>query len=297
MSGAPAPLQDWGSGPVPSSGVLIEVAPDVIRLTAPNPSMMTGPGTNTYIVGGQRVVVIDPGPDDADHRQRIVDAVAGRSVEAVVVTHTHVDHAPGANPLGRVLGAPCLGFGPGDEFRPDATIVDGDVIETDAGRLRAIHTPGHASNHLCYLFEDQGMVFTGDHVMEGSTVVIRPPDGDLAVYLTSLEKLRDLFPPIRSLAPGHGRVIADPVGVIDDVLRHRADRHAIVLAALHEVESSDPAGLVDRVYPGIEDQRRDVATATLWAHLQLLVAEGSAEASGDQSGRPDLQAVYSVGGR
>ena len=285
MSG-PAPLIDRGVGEPPRPGIPIEVAPAVIRLTAPNPSMMTGPGTNSYLIGDRSLIVVDPGPDDATHRRRLVELVAGRQVTAIVVTHTHPDHAPGAQRLAAVLGAAKMGFASGPDFEPDRRLVDGERLDADGRELLALHTPGHASDHLCYLLEEEGLIFTGDHLMQGSTVVIRPPDGDLGAYLDSLVRLRSIEPTLRAVAPGHGRIIADPIGAIDDVVAHRLAREVIVEDALIAAGTATAPSLLDAVYPGLDEPRRDVATATLWAHLRHLVSQGRATTDGglDETG-------------
>ncbi len=212
-------------------GVPVELSPLVRRLTCPNPGVMTGPGTNTYLVGREDVVVIDPGPDDAGHLDAVV-AAAGDRIKWIVVTHTHPDHSPGAEPLRARLrpDVAVLGFEARDGFEPDAPIGDGQVIAGDGFFLRAVHTPGHAGNHLCYLLEEEGLLFSGDHIMNGSTVVIGPPDGDMAIYLESLERVRHLG--VRAIAPAHGAVIADPTAKIDEYVGHRRDREEKVVAAL-----------------------------------------------------------------
>ena len=176
------------------------------RIVANNPGHMTGPGTNTYLVGIDEIVVIDPGPDDAGH----LDAIAGCGgdrIRWIVCTHTHIDHFPGVAGLKQRTGAEVLAFDARDGLAIDRSLGDGDRIEATEFVLRAIHTPGHASNHLCFLLEQERMLFSGDHIMEGSTVVIRPPDGDMAAYLQQLERLKALRPRLKSIAPGHGHLI------------------------------------------------------------------------------------------
>src|SRR5947209_12812811 len=153
-------------------GVACALSPLVRRVLAPNPGLMTGPGTNTYLVGIDEIAVIDPGPDDQQHLDTVA-ACGGDRIRWILVTHTHPDHSPGARGLKARTGAPILGFDQRDDFEPDETIGEGYCLEATEFRLRAVHTPGHASNHLCYLFEQQHMLFSGDHIMEGSTVVDR----------------------------------------------------------------------------------------------------------------------------
>lgn len=255
-------------------GEAIPISPLVRRLTAPNPGVMTGPGTNTYLVGRDEVVVVDPGPNDPSHLDAIVAAGAGRIV-AIVVTHTHPDHAPGAAPLrGRLDGdVPVLGFEGGrDDFEPDAEIDDGHTLRAAGVALRAVHTPGHASNHLCYLLEEERLLFSGDHVMDGSTVVISPPDGDMATYLASLERVRSIG--AAAIAPGHGGVIGDPTAKLDEYVAHRLAREATVLAALEEAGPATIEQLVPLAYRDVHESRHAIAQFSLWAHLRKLVGDG-----------------------
>jgi glyoxylase-like metal-dependent hydrolase (beta-lactamase superfamily II) len=269
-------VADRGTGPAAIPGQVVELLPGVLRLTAPNPSMMTGPGTNTYLVGDRELAVIDPGPELPAHRAALVEAIAGRPVLAVAVTHTHPDHAPGAAALARVLDAPTAGFADAGGFVADVRLVDGDLLGVGDLTLEVVHTPGHASDHCCFVLDARALCFTGDHVMGGSTVVIRPPDGSMSAYLWSLERLRDRSPALELLAPGHGRLLADAPAAIGDVIEHRLAREALVAGLLDARPSATAAELVDDAYPGIEDQRRDVATATLLAHLEHLVELGRA---------------------
>ena len=230
-------VPDFGLGPAPEPGRVDQVAPGVRRLTAPNPGLMTGPGTNTYLVGHAGLVVVDPGPADEAHTAAIVAAAAplGR-IRTIVVTHTHVDHAPGAAALATATGARVVGFGPAEGFTPDERAGEGWTLRRTGPEgdltLRALHTPGHASDHLCWLVEEHALLLTGDHVMHGSTVVIRPPDGDLHQYLASLARLRDAEPPIATLAPGHGRLMDHVPDVVDALVAHRLGRHERVAAVL-----------------------------------------------------------------
>jgi glyoxylase-like metal-dependent hydrolase (beta-lactamase superfamily II) len=269
-------------------GEITEVGPGVRRILAPNPSIMTGPGTNTYLVGKDDVAVIDPGPDVPGHLDAILTA-AGRRVRWVLVTHTHVDHSPLAETLKAATGASALGFGPAPalpspgldghdrSFRPDRILADGDRLDGPHFRLTAVHTPGHASNHLCFELAGQGLLFSGDHVMQGSTVVIAPPDGDMAIYLESLEKVRRLGP--RRIAPGHGEIIEDPAAVLDDYLRHRLAREAAIRAAIQSADREHPATvsqLVEAIYVDVPQQLHPIARYSVWAHLRKLSAGGEA---------------------
>jgi glyoxylase-like metal-dependent hydrolase (beta-lactamase superfamily II) len=271
-------IPDFGLGPVPEPGRVDEVAPGVQRLTAPNPGLMTGPGTNTYLVGHDDPVVIDPGPSGLPaHSDAIVAAASALgSVRAIVVTHTHVDHAPGAAALAAVTGAPVIGFGPREGFEPDHCVGEGFQLDVGGLTLRAVHTPGHASDHLCWSVEEHAMLLTGDHVMHGSTVVIRPPDGDLHQYRSSLLRVRDGGPPWRMLAPGHGRVMDHVDDVVDALVAHRDDRHEKVAAALVTRRDVTVDDLLAMAYGDVSDRQLPVARFSLWAHLRALVQEGRA---------------------
>ena len=205
------------------------LSPLVRRIVAPNPGLMTGPGTNTYLVGIDEIAVIDPGPDDPEH----LDAIAGCGgdrIRWIVCTHTHPDHSPGAAGLKARTGAEVLAWDSRDGLEVDQKIKGGHRIEATEFRLLAVHTPGHASNHLCYLLEEEHMLFSGDHIMQGSTVVISPPDGNMTQYLESLAAVRAIR--LRSIAPGHGHLIEDPKAVIDEYIEHRLAREQQILDLL-----------------------------------------------------------------
>jgi len=274
-------------------GRVVALSERILRITAPNPGRMTGPGTNTYLVGTAGVdgpagpwTVIDPGPVSEAHTQDLLDAVAARGghIERILVTHTHRDHSPGAAALSQATGAPVWGRvathpewqEPG--FAPQHRPQHGERISAGAGcTLRVIHTPGHASNHLCYLLEEEQTLFTGDHVMQGSTVVINPPDGDMAAYLSALQALLD--EDLQWLAPGHGFLVAEPHAVLRALIAHRLRREAKVLAALAELGSAGPAALdtlLARVYDDTPLALHPVARRSLRAHLLKLQAEGRA---------------------
>lgn len=254
-------------------GVARALSPMVRRIVAPNPGVMTGPGTNTYLVGIDEIVVVDPGPEDASHLDAILGC-GGDRIRWIALTHTHADHAPGAQILRERTGAELLAFDGRDRVKPDRRLGDGDRVEATEFRLAAIHTPGHASNHLCYLVEEERMLLTGDHIMDGSTVVIRPPDGDMADYLASLERLRRLR--LRSIAPGHGRLIEEPRKAIDWYIAHRLEREQRVVDALAELGTAKIDQLVPLVYADVPDDRYPIARHSLHAHLLKLAAEGRA---------------------
>jgi glyoxylase-like metal-dependent hydrolase (beta-lactamase superfamily II) len=262
--------------PVP--GVLVEIVPRVMRITAPNPSIMTGPGTNTYLVGERALVAVDPGPDDDVH----LDAVAAAAetygrITAVVVTHHHSDHAPGAAGLAARTGAVVLGYERRPEYSPDRLLAEGDVVDLGDLPLRALHTPGHAADHLCFLIDEPApMLFSGDHVMGGSTVVIAPPDGDMAAYLASLRRLLDERPALELIAPGHGPVMPDPTGVLSGYIDHRLAREAAVAAALARRGTADVDQIVADVYTDVPELLHPIARYSVWAHLLKLRDEGRA---------------------
>ena len=239
---------------------------------APNPSQFTGPGTNTWILGGEPVaIVIDPGPDDDSHLAAIESKLAGAPVGLVLVTHSHPDHLPLAARLAdrhhaRVARWPELG--------------DGDVVSTGRLRLKVLHTPGHASDHLCFVVEEDGAVFSGDLVLGRGSTVITYPDGDMAAYFRSLEKLRELDPKI--FFPGHWDPIQDPLAKLEEYRTHRLQRENQVLVAV----AAGPAGadeLTARVY-GVEALSPVLMAAagqSLRAHLKKLVDEGRVKQAGD----------------
>jgi len=269
----PAPPLEPAGAPEPGRPVALSAL--VVRATAPNPGMMTGPGTNSYLVGTDELVVVDPGPDHADHLDSLAELGSGR-IRWVVVSHTHPDHAPGAAGLAARTGAEVLGFSARDGFAPTRDVGDGFELRGAGFTLRALHTPGHASNHLCWLLVEEGMLFSGDHVMEGSTVVIAPPDGDMARYLGSLCRLLALDPPVAVIAPGHGSLIRDPAGALRSIIDHRLLREKAVLDALTRLGRATVDELVPSVYADVDGERFPVARQSLWAHLRKLEAEGAA---------------------
>jgi len=253
----------------------------VRRLVAPNPGMMTGPGTNTYIVGEGDLAVIDPGPDVASHIEKIL---AFGAIKWVICTHTHMDHSPAAAALKRASGAQVLGrpapAGQDASFKPDFVLENGQRIDLKGISLRAIHTPGHASNHLCYLLEQTKMLFTGDHVMQGSTVVINPPDGEMRAYLASLEKLLD--EDLAIIAPGHGYLIGEPKKEVRRLIAHRLAREEKVVNALVKLGPASVEELLPLVYDDVPARVHRVAARSLTAHLDKLAAEGAVRASGER---------------
>lgn len=254
-------------------GVAAALSPLVRRIVAPNPGVMTGPGTNTYLVGIDEAVVIDPGPDDDSHLEAILGC-GGDRIRWIVCTHTHPDHHPLVPRLKERTGAEVLAFEARDGLVIDGPLVDGDRIEATEFRLRAVHTPGHASNHLCFLLEEERLLFTGDHVMQGSTVVIAPPDGDMAAYLKSLERIRALRPPLRAIAPGHGHLITEPLVAIDEYLAHRRMREAQVLASVRADGPTTAEAIAAALYPDLVEELVPRARQSVHAHLRKLAEDG-----------------------
>jgi glyoxylase-like metal-dependent hydrolase (beta-lactamase superfamily II)/8-oxo-dGTP pyrophosphatase MutT (NUDIX family) len=275
------------------AGRAVRLSPRVVRVTAPNAGPMTGPGTNTYLVNdvdsaehSADCTAIDPGPISADHLQALLQAAqaGGRRITRILVTHTHGDHSPGAVALAAATGAPVLGMHAlhpewqDKNFAPTRELAHGERIAVGpSSTLRVVHTPGHASNHLCFLLEEEQTLFTGDHVMQGSTVVINPPDGDMAVYLRALHALLD--EPLQWLAPGHGFLVAQPHAVLRALIAHRGRREAKVVAALQRDVPAPLASLVLQVYDDVPAGLHAMATRSLWAHLLKLQGDGVARES------------------
>ena len=264
------------------AGRAVQLSPHIWRVTAPNPGPMTGPGTNTYLVGqDQSWTVIDPGPHSEPHLQALLSAVPGR-VTQILVTHTHKDHSPGAVALAAATGAPVLGRvalhaeWQDADFAPTRELAAGERLPLGEGcTLRVIHTPGHASNHLCYLLEEEKTLFTGDHVMQGSTVVINPPDGDMSAYLNSLGALLEIE--LDWLAPGHGFLVERPHDVLRGLIAHRLRRQAKVLAALQASTAAPLDELLPLVYDDVPAALHPMARRSLLAHLLKLQADAVAQ--------------------
>jgi glyoxylase-like metal-dependent hydrolase (beta-lactamase superfamily II) len=256
-----------------------ELSPGVRRILAPNPSLMTGPGTNTYLLGNDAIAVIDPGPAIAGHIENILLKSKG-SIRWILATHSHPDHSPGVALLAAETGAEVLGIAAPDgqhqdkSFKPGRELCDGDVLETDEFRLEVVHTPGHASNHLCYRHTQLNWLFTGDHVIDGSTVVIDPPDGNMQHYIESLRRCRDLG--CDALAPGHGEVIGTPAQAIDWIIGHRLEREVKVIAAVTAHPDLTTQELVPHVYKDVDPKLHGWAERSLLAHILKLEAEGVA---------------------
>jgi glyoxylase-like metal-dependent hydrolase (beta-lactamase superfamily II) len=260
-------------------GVASAISPLVRRLVAPNPGPLTRSGSNTYLVGVDEIVVIDPGPAIASHIDAVVGC-GGDRIRWIALTHSHDDHAAAAGALAARTGAGVLAFG---------DIDDGFELEATEFRLQALHTPGHSPDHLCYLLEEERMLFSGDTVIDGSTAVIAPPAGDMAAYLASLDRLSGRRLRLRSMAPGHGHLIDDPAARLAEYMRHRHEREAAIVGAL-EAGALTVDEVVDRVYDGLHAALREAAAATTHAHLLKLVAEGRVTGAG-ADGRWHLRAA------
>jgi glyoxylase-like metal-dependent hydrolase (beta-lactamase superfamily II) len=263
----------------------VQLSPLVRRITADNPSIMTGPGTNTYLIGREQVAVLDPGLNEARHLDAIL-AACGDRLKWVIATHTHPDHSPGARELAAATGAVLLGntIDDGDiqdtTFEPQRGFAHDDLFDTGEFRLRALLTPGHVANHVCFLLENEGLLFSGDHLMQGSTVVIIPPHGDMKDYLASLTMLNHY--PITALAPGHGQLILDPQHEIRGVIAHRLQREAKVIEVMERLRDGTLDSLTPPVYDDVDPARHGIARYSLWAHLLKLEKEGRVAQRGDE---------------
>jgi glyoxylase-like metal-dependent hydrolase (beta-lactamase superfamily II) len=273
-------------------GRLEPVAPMIRRIVARNPSPFTFRGTGTYVVGNGDVAVIDPGPDLAEHVEALLAGLSGERVTDILITHTHRDHSPAARALKAATGAPTYGFGPhaggnrgdpaveegGDwDFVPDVALCDGESVSGNGWRFEAVHTPGHTSNHLCFALPDSGILFSGDHVMGWSTSVIAPPDGDMAAYLASLDKLLDRRDTV--YWPTHGPAITEPQEHVRAFVAHRREREAGILDCLRAGIGGIDA-IVERLYVGLQPGLRRAAGRSVHAHLIDLVTRGLVESDG-----------------
>jgi glyoxylase-like metal-dependent hydrolase (beta-lactamase superfamily II) len=255
-------------------GVPSALSPLVRRIVAHNPGPMTGPGTNTYLVGIDEVAVIDPGPDDKKHIDAIVGASMRERVRWVILTHSHPDHAPGTPRLVKATGAEVLAFSKRDPVvTPDRAIGDGAVVQGSEWALEALHTPGHAANHLCFFLEEERVLFTGDLILNGMTTVVSPQNGgDMTQYLASLERLKKLR--ISRICPGHGDVVEEPKAKIEEYLAHRTMREKQILRALKDGPSRI-TDIVQRIYADdTPPELHEMAGRQVHAHLLRLRAQG-----------------------
>ncbi|MEZ5924677.1 MAG: MBL fold metallo-hydrolase [Hyphomicrobiaceae bacterium] len=285
-------------------GVPKEVAPGIVRIVADNPGPLTFKGTNTYILGQQRLVVIDPGPGDAAHEQALLATIAGRPVTDILLTHTHRDHSDSLKPLQAATGARTAGAAVGPvprgiahpdprarsfvdlDFVPDRPLVDGDIIKGDGFRLVAISTPGHAPDHLCFAVEGKGILFSGDHVMGWNTTVVAPPEGRMSDYYASLERLmrrRD-----KLYLSGHGEVVRQPQRLVKAYMLHRRWREEAILDSIRR-----GAATIDQVrqsvYRGVDGPLAYAASLSALAHVEHLIERGLVSCSET----PTLQSSFS----
>ena len=266
------------------AGKVVELSPLVRRITAGNGSVFTGPGTNTYLVGKEEVTVIDPGPAMQEHIDVIT--AAAPNIKQILVTHTHPDHSPGVRLLKENLDVPAYGMltnsskNQDQTFSPERILDDGEVFQEEEFSIEVVHTPGHASNHLCFILKEEKLIFTGDHIMNGSTVVIGPPDGNMKQYIQSLEKLKDYD--IEKIAPGHGELLENPHEVADWIINHRLEREKKVFQALKEATKGTPDSLVEKVYDDVDSSLFPIAKASLLAHLIKLEEDQLIYSSGEE---------------
>ena len=296
-----------GAEPIPHdrqalpAGQVATLTPLVRRLIAPNAGPFTFTGTCSYIVGRGRVAVIDPGPDDAGHIETLLAATSGETIAHILVTHTHRDHSPGARLLRDRTGAPIVGCarhvpiehstsGRLDashdlDHAPDQLMVDGDTFEGDGFTLTAVHTPGHASNHLCFALNEEKTLFSGDHVMAWSTSIVAPPDGVMSDYMASLDRLRARDD--TTFWPGHGGPVREPGRYMRALASHRRLRESAIVGAVGAGDRTIPA-IVARIYDGLDPRLTNAAGLSVLAHLEDLVARGRVRADGPAT----LTAIY-----
>jgi glyoxylase-like metal-dependent hydrolase (beta-lactamase superfamily II) len=260
-------------------GIPFRLNSRVRRIVAPNAGVMTGAGTNTYLLGDEEVAVLDPGPAIPAHIDAILET-AGDRIRWIVCTHTHPDHSPAWQAVAEATGAQVIGASPADDmfqdgtFKPANELQHDEVLRTEEFTLRAVHTPGHVSNHFCFFLEEEQMLFAGDHIMNGSTVVIIPPSGDMKAYIESLQLL--LRYPLKLIAPGHGEVMEDSRAVVEWLVNHRLKRESKVIASLQRLGRSSLDDLVKVVYDDVDTSLHKMAKLSLSAHLIKLNQENRA---------------------
>ena len=271
--------------------ILETLEPGIARVLAHNPSAFTYYGTQTYLIGEREVAVIDPGPDLDDHVEALIAAIGDRKLVAILCTHTHRDHSPASRDLARATGAPIIGCAPlaletvgpradaafDGDYAPDRILGDGESIEVDGKQVIAVATPGHTSNHLCFAYGD--LLFTGNHVMAWSTTVVVPPDGEMAAYMASLDKLRQRDD--RIYFPAHGPAVDKPQRYVRSLIGHRMQREKQILRLVGE-HSRDIPDIVANAYPGLDPRLTNAAGGSVFAHLLDLEKRGLVERSEDQ---------------
>jgi glyoxylase-like metal-dependent hydrolase (beta-lactamase superfamily II) len=265
-----------------------ELEPGIARVLAHNPSAFTYYGTQTYLIGNGEVAVIDPGPDLPEHLDALERAIGGRPVAAIMCTHTHRDHSPAARPLAERTRAPIIGCGPlaletvgpradasfDGDYVPDRILADGETLQIDGEPLTAVATPGHTSNHLCFAY--RGALFSGDHVMGWSTTVVVPPDGDMAAYMASLDKLRQRDDRVHY--PAHGPAVTNPQQYVRHLVGHRMQREKQILKLVAE-KPRDIPDIVADAYPGLDPRLVPAAGGSVLAHLLDLERRGLVQQS------------------
>ena len=261
------------------TGLLMHLSPLVGRVLAPNPSPFTYTGTQTYLVGRGELAVIDPGPDDARHLDALLAAIGGRPVRAILCTHTHRDHSPAARPLAEATGAPVVGCAPltldddgpradaafDADYRPDRILQDGERAEGAGWTLEALATPGHTSNHLCFALLEENALFTGDHIMGWSTSVVSPPDGDMAAYMQSMQRLVDRRDAI--YYPAHGEPVETPQRLARSMMGHRRHREGQIVRHLQRAGGAIIPDMVAEMYKGVDPRLYPAAGRSVLAHL------------------------------
>ena len=248
------------------------------KITANNGGIFTGKGTNTYLIGMEDITLIDPGPNIPEHIDKIL-SVGKNKIKRILVTHTHTDHSPAALPISKKLNIPMFGRlvdresqWEDETFIPDNVLSHGDEISTDEYSLETIHTPGHASNHLCFYIKEIKCLLTGDHIMDGSTVVIAPPDGNMTEYINSLRLLEEYE--INYFAPGHGNIMREPTKTINSIIRHRLSRESKVFRCVEKKQNSNIDQLLLLVYDDVPEMLHPIAKMSLLAHLIKLEEDG-----------------------
>jgi len=269
---------------------LEELEPGIARVLAHNPSAFTYYGTQSYLIGEDEVAVIDPGPDLPEHLDALEQAIAGRPIVAIMCTHTHRDHSPAARPLAARTGAPIIGCAPlaletvgpradasfDGDYAPDRALEDGEALQVDGHAVTAVATSGHTSNHLCFAY--RGALFSGDHVMGWSTTVVVPPDGDMAAYMASLDKLRQRDD--RVYYPAHGPAVKNPQQYVRHLVGHRMQREKQILGLVGEEPRPIP-DIVANAYPGLDPRLTVAAGGSVLAHLVDLERRGLVERRGE----------------
>lgn len=288
------------------AGDVVRVSPLVRRLVCDNGGPFTFTGTCTYLIGTSELVVLDPGPNNSAHVEAILRATEGQKIAAILVSHTHADHSPAAALLQARTGAKIYGCAPHSASRelhlgetnvldasadkayaPDIELRDGDVLDIDGVKLEALFTPGHTANHLCFALAQENALFSADHVMAWSTTIVAPPDGAMGAYMASLERLRSREEQI--YWPGHGGPVNEPKRFVRALLHHRRAREAAILQRLKQGDTQI-SQIVERLYVGLDARLKGAAGLSVFAHLEELVAQGSAKSDG----APSLKGHYSV---